>query len=257
MKSIVLPALLLVSSIVSALAITDAEITPTALVGKTLTFTIVNGNSPFATTGTWSGAFAASGNAFTATRITGDFVNISTTFTSALDGGYSVTSLAKIVEGQAPAKLTLYTVSGVGHYEVSIPNLFGAGQNGTFVFGTPVVTGPEIDVKLGTAALTDAVGNNSFGTVKAKKASKPQIVTIKNTGTTKLTGLAVSKSGKNASDFFITKLPKKSLAPGASMTFKTTFKPKAKGTKNAVIKIKSSDKNESPFDINVTGVATK
>lgn len=258
MKNLLLPAILFVSSLLPAFSITDADITPAALVGKTLTFTIVNGSSPFATTGTWSGNFAASGNAFTATNVTGDFVDISTTFTAGLDNGYSVVTLAKIVEGQNPAQLTLYTTSdGVGHYEVSIQDLNGTGQNGTFDFGLTVTKSPEISVKLGTSTLKDNKGKTDFGSVKAGKAGKAKTVTIKNTGAAKLTGLALSKSGKNASDFTLTKLKKTSLAPGASITFNATFKPKAKGAKNAVITIKSNDKDEKSFRIKVSGTATK
>lgn len=256
MKSVILPAILFASTLVSAFAITDAEITPAALVGKTLTFTIVNGGAPYATTGTWSGTFAASGNAFTAAKITGDFKDITTTYTTQPGNGTNFT-LANFVDGHTTTNLTLYTIAGIGHYEAYIDGLNGVSLNGTFVFGAPVVKGPEIDVKLGTTTLTDAVGKSDFGSVKAGKAAKAKTVTIKNTGTTKLTGLAISKAGKNAADFTVTKLAKTSLAPGASVTFKTTFKPKAKGTKNAIIKIKSNDKDESQFDIKVTGTATK
>lgn len=259
MKNILLPAILFVSSLLPAFSITDADITPAALVGKTLTFTIVNGSSPFATTGTWSGSFAASGDAFTATKVTGDFVDISTTFTAGLDNGYSVVTLGKIVEGQNPAHLTLYTTpDGVGHYEVSIQDLNGTGQNGTFDFGLiTVIKAPEISVKLGTSTLKDNKGKTDFGSVKAGKSGKPKTVTIKNTGAAKLTGITLSKNGKNAGDFVLTKLKKTSLAPGASMTFNATFKPKAKGAKNAVITIKSNDKDEKSFEIKVTGTATK
>lgn len=257
MKSIILPAALFVASLVPAFAITNAEITPAALAGKTLTFTIVNGKAPYATTGTWTGTFAASGNVFTAKKITGDFKDITTTYSAQGDSNYTSITLAKFVDGHTTTNLTLYTTDGIGGYEVSIPNLFNTSLNGTFVFGAPVVKLPEIDVKIGATTLKDAVGKNNFGKVKAGKTSVVKTVTIKNTGTAKLSGLAVSKTGKDAADFSVSKLSRTSLGPGASITLKATFKPKAKGTKNAVIIIKSNDKNESQFDIKVTGTATK
>jgi len=257
MKSLILPAILFVASLVPAFAITNAEITPAALAGKTLTFTIVNGKAPYATTGTWTGTFAASGNVFTAKKITGDFKDITTTYSAQADNNYTSITLAKFVAGHTTTNLTLYTMDGIGGYEVSIPNLFNTNLSGTFVFGAPVVKLPEIDVKVGTARLKDAVGKTNFGKVKVKKASTVKTITIKNTGTAPLTGLALSKTGKDAADFVVSKLTKKSLAPGASISLKASFKPKVKGTKNATIVIKSNDKDESQFDIKVAGTATK
>ena len=258
MKNIMLPAVLFASLFTPTFAITDAEITPAALVGKTLTFNIVNGGSPFATTGTWSGTFAASGGAFTATKITGDFANISTTYTAATSGTATDVMLAKFVEGRPATTLTLYIANGVGNYEAFIAGLNGVSLNGTFTFGTPPVSGPEISLQqpVGTE-LTDGGSKKSFGKVKIGKASTAKTFTLKNTGNAVLTGLALSKNGTNASDFTLSPLAKTTLAPGASLTFKATFKPKAKGVKNAVIKLKSNDKDESVFDIPVTGTAIK
>jgi Abnormal spindle-like microcephaly-assoc'd, ASPM-SPD-2-Hydin len=254
MKNIVLPAVLLASLLTPAFAITDAEITPAALVGKTLTFAIVNGGAPYASTGTWSGSFAASGGGFTAAKITGDFANISTTYTAAILGTFTEVALAKFVEGQAPATLLLYTLNGVGNYEAYINGLNGISLNGTFTFGTAVVPSSEISVQqpVGTE-LADGRSRKSFGPVKVGKVSAAKVFTIKNTGKAALTGLAISKSGKNSADFSTSALTKTRLAPGASMTFKASFKPKTKGVKKAVIQLKSNDKDESPFDIPVTG----
>ena len=77
--------------------------------------------------------------------------------------------------------------------------------------------------------------------------------TIKNTGGAALTGLAVSKSGANKGDFIVTSPAGTTLASGASTTFKVTFKPGAKGTRNAEIHVKSNDADENPFDIRLTG----
>lgn len=257
MKLLLLPVALLASSLTSAFAITDAEIAPAALVGKTLVFTIEYGGGPFATTGTWSGTLAASGNAFTAKKVTGDFVDVTTTFTTAVDGLFTNISLAKIVDGQAAGTIALYTDNGTGKWEGFID---GVGDNfhGTFVFGATQPKGSEINIQqpLGSE-LTDSKGKKSFGTAKVGKKGAVKTFTIKNTGTKKLTKIAVALSGKNAGDFTVTAPSKTSLAPGASTTFKATFKPKSKGTKNAVVLIKSNDKDESPFDVKVTGLGAK
>jgi hypothetical protein len=119
--------------------------------------------------------------------------------------------------------------------------------------GATTVTAPDIAVEQPVGSnLVDGSGKKSFGTVKlGKKVTKA--FTIKNTGTANLTGLAVVKKGTHAKDFVTTAPVAKVLAPGASTTFKVTFKPLAKGTRNAVVQIKSNDPNENPFDIKVTG----
>ncbi|MES2920054.1 MAG: choice-of-anchor D domain-containing protein [Verrucomicrobiota bacterium] len=256
MKIFPLAAAVFISALAPAFAITDAEIVPSALAGRTLTFTIVNGSAPYATNGTWSGAFAASGNAFAVTRITGDTVNISTTFSAALNGTFTEVSLAKFIEGQNPAVLTLYTMGGVGNWEVAVNGLFGTGLNGTFTFATAAKV-PEIDVLHDGDRLTDGSAKVGFGKVKIGKASPAEKIVIKNAGKAKLTGIGISKNGPDKGSFAVTALPKTSLAPGESMTVKVTFKPTSKGSKSAAIHISSNDGNESPFDIKLLGTGVK
>ncbi|MES2440426.1 MAG: choice-of-anchor D domain-containing protein [Verrucomicrobiota bacterium] len=260
MKNILLPAVLFVSLFLPALAITEAELAPGALAGKTLTFTVETGAPPFATSGSWTGNFGASpGNIFTKAVVTGDATNTTGTWTynSTFSGMYEYT-LTGFLSGQPDGVLTLWISGGAGRYEVFLTGVFGNSQTGGFTIGTAAVTGSEIGIQqpVGTD-LADGSSKKTFGSVKVGKSGKAKTFTIKNTGTTKLTGLAVAKSGKNAADFTVTPLTRTSLAPGASITFKANFKPKAKGTKNAFIKIKSNDKDESPFDIPVTGTAVK
>lgn len=108
-----------------------------------------------------------------------------------------------------------------------------------------------------TNELKDGSGSKSFSTVKIGKKGTAKTFTIKNTGGATLKNLAVALSGKHKKDFTVTALSKKSLAPGASTTFKVNFKPTAKGTRKATLQVKSNDKNESPFDIKLTGVGKK
>lgn len=256
MKLPLLVSAIVLTSLSPAFALTDADITPAALVGKTLTFTIENGGTPFASAGgTWSGTFAASGNAFTAKRKTGDFQDISTTYSAALDGTFTTVALAKIVKNQKPATLTLYTSSGVGHYEVSIQDLFGVSMNGTFTIGSPPpAKGPEIVVTQGKSGeLVDGNGSKKkIGSVLVHK-SISKTFTIKNTGTATLKNISIIVDGKNKSEFTVSSLGKTSVPKNQNTSFVVTFKPKSIGVKNAAIHIKSNDKDESPFDIKLTG----
>ncbi len=249
-----LAAALVFSTLVPAFAITEADFTPAALIGKTLTFTIVNGGAPYPTNGTWTGTFAASGNGFTVANVTGDMVPVSTTYSAAIDGMFTDVSLAKFVEGEAPAKISLFILEGVARYEVVINGVFGVSLNGTFTIGSSVPKGPEIgllDPK--GKAITDNKSKQNFGTVQTGKIGATRKYTLKNTGTAKLSGLAITKSGANKGDFIVTGLGATSLAPGKSTTFKLSFKPASTGVRNAVIKIASNDADESTFDLKVTG----
>lgn len=116
------------------------------------------------------------------------------------------------------------------------------------------VNAPEIAVEQPAGSgLTDASSKKSFGTVKVGRTGAPKTFTIRNKGSAKLSDLAVTLAGAQASDFVVTQPVKTTLAPGAATTFKVSFKPKAKGTRNATIRIKNNDANENPFRIQVTG----
>jgi hypothetical protein len=124
--------------------------------------------------------------------------------------------------------------------------------------GRAFVAGPEIAVQQPVGSeLADGKSKRSFGTVKVGKAGKAKAFTIKNTGTANLTGLKIARKGTHAKDFIVTAPLKTTLAPGASTTFKVTFKPTAAGTRKAAIQIKNNDANENPFDIILTGKAAK
>ncbi|MBK8038025.1 MAG: choice-of-anchor D domain-containing protein [Verrucomicrobiaceae bacterium] len=110
----------------------------------------------------------------------------------------------------------------------------------------------EVEQPVGNG-LVDGSATVSFGTV-ALGASVDRIFTIRNSGTTgTLTGLAVTKDGTAAVDYTLGTLGATSLLPGESTTFTVTYAPAAGGTRNAAIHIASSDGDENPFDITLTG----
>lgn len=253
MKLPSLVAAIVVSTLAPAFAITDADIAPAALAGKTLTFTIETAGGGFADTGTWSGTF---GNpTFTVTKLTGNTVNITTTHATTLSG-FTIVTLPQFLTGFGTTTITLYTSLGIGKYEVNFSPLDAAYQIGTFTIGSAAVKSPEIDILNDGKKLTDGTAKVSFGVAKLGKSSTEKFV-VKNTGKAKLTGLAITKNGTNKADFTVGALPKTSLAPGASMTVNVTFKPSSKGKKAAAIHLKSNDADESPFDIKLAGEGTK
>lgn len=124
--------------------------------------------------------------------------------------------------------------------------------------GTAFVNVPEIVVQQPAGSdLVDGATKKSFGTLVIGKTGTAKAFTIKNIGQANLTGLVLTKDGKQAKDFIITSPGKAVLAPGQSTTFKVKFKPTAAGVRNAAIHLKSNDANESPFDIKLTGTGAK
>jgi hypothetical protein len=124
--------------------------------------------------------------------------------------------------------------------------------------GLAVKQGPEISVQqpAGTQ-LVDGSAKKSFGTQSVGSAGSTRIFTIKNTGAANLTRLAITKNGSQIKDFSVSALAATTLAPGASTTFKVTFKPTAPGTRKAAIHIKSNDADEKVFDIKLSGQGVK
>ena len=253
MKLPSLVAAVIFSTLVPAFAITDAEITPAALAGKSLTFTIETAGGGFADTGTWTGTF---GNpTFTVTKLTGNTVNITTTHTTTLNG-FTIVTLPQYLAGSGTTTITLFTSAGVGRYEMNFSPVDAAYQIGTFTIGAAAAKSPEVNVLNDGDKLTDGSAKVGFGVVKAGKSVTEKFV-VKNTGKAKLTGLAVTKNGANKADFSVGALPKTSLAAGASMTVNVTFKPTSKGKKAAAIHLKSNDADESSFDIKLAGQGAK
>lgn len=76
---------------------------------------------------------------------------------------------------------------------------------------------------------------------------------IRNVGARKLTGLHAKISGGNSSDFIVKSLGKSSLAPGKAAVLEISFKAKEKGKRVSQLRIVSSDADEDPFEIEVSG----
>ena len=130
-----------------------------------------------------------------------------------------------------------------------INNPFNINLTGTGVAIAPVI-GMEQPVGTG---LTSGISTVPFGSSQTGVAV-PITFTIKNTGNTVLTGIAVTKDGTNAADFVVTALPPTSLAAGSTTTFEVTFTPSAVGTRVAALHIASNDLARNPFNMNLTGI---
>ena len=243
------------STVAPLFAITDADIAPAALAGKTLVFDIVNGGAPFATTGRFTGPFAASGDGFSLANVTGDTVAVTTTWSASASGGFTNCQIPGFIPGQSAATLTLYTQDGIGKYEVFISGVFGVSLNGTFTMGAPEAKAAEIAVSYRKTALRDGRSKLDFSTVPATKRgrSRTRLLTLSNTGDAPLRNLGFSVTGRYSGEFQVAAPKIGAIAPGGSITIRVTFTPESIGRHRAELHIHSNDKDENPFDIRLTG----
>lgn len=115
------------------------------------------------------------------------------------------------------------------------------------------LSAPEISVTLGSTPLADG-GGIDYGTISSGSSSIS--LTISNTGSADLTGIAASLAGTHSDEFSITTAPAATLAaPDGTTTLVVAFQPTSQGAKTATLRIASNDDDENPYDIILTGVS--
>jgi len=121
---------------------------------------------------------------------------------------------------------------------------------------TLFVSAADVDVEA-------PVGNNlvsgaslSFGTVSFDGYSIMPI-TVRNGGVVALSGILASLAGTDASMFQIITTPNGGLDVGRNTTLVVRFSPTAEGLRTATLNIASSDPDESPFAIELTGTGVQ
>ena len=116
-----------------------------------------------------------------------------------------------------------------------------------------VVAAPDIAIEQppGTNRL---IGSQiDFGT-HADGTTSSLAITISNTGSADLTGLAPTLSGPDAAQFSFGTLPVAPVAVGSSTTLTVNFSPTGTiGPRNATLRIPSNDPDEDPFTLYLTG----
>jgi hypothetical protein len=125
----------------------------------------------------------------------------------------------------------------------------------TIHLGGNGVASPRISVVRASGKnLKDGAAFISFGTTALNSPSASQVLTIRNSGTATLSNLAIVKNGLHVSDFSVSALKVKSLAPGATASIKIQFRARSTGTRWGAIHISSNDTAIPSFDIVLTGV---
>lgn len=173
------------------------------------------------------------------------------------DGGSTWLPLGpgtRIAGGWERAGLALPTSGRIRGRAVTIGGLYSGSSSiaeATFAFGVQ----PEITVEQPVLSGIADGGTKDFGSVTVS-TNPSATFTIRNTGAGELTGITVTKSGANATDFTLISVPAALLSGGSATTFTLRFSPATVGFRTAAIHIASNDADENPFDINLTGRGT-
>jgi len=169
-------------------------------------------------------------NTGTAT-LTGVAVSITGTNASSFSKT-STCGTSVLANGQCTITVTFKPVgTGALTAKVSVADN-AAGQPQTVTLnGTGVAAAPVVSLTPSTTL--PAFASTTVGTTDATK----QAITLKNTGTAALTGVAVSITGTNATSFSQTNTCGTSVAVGVQCTITVTFKPTAKGTLSGKVSI--------------------
>ncbi len=261
MKLPVLFAAFAITTVAPLFAVTEADIAPAELVGKTVLFEIVNGGAPYAATGSFSATFETLGNGLALEDLTGDTEATTltdTTYTASAADGTTEVRIPDFIAGQNDATLTLYVVDGEGRFEVTSTGSSDVSLNGTFNFSVMEVrgnVGPEIDVKQAKTVLKDGKSKVDFSTVLVTKKGKSRTKTfvIINSGNQPLKNLGYSVTGKNRKEFKVLSPRIGVLAPGGRVKIRVTFTPTEIGQRKAKLHILSNDEDESSFDVRLRG----
>jgi hypothetical protein len=112
-------------------------------------------------------------------------------------------------------------------------------------FAAPVAVALILAVPSASAASTLGfhltVPSGAFGSHAVGTTSAAEVETLKNTGTETLTGIKVSLSGGNPSDFLMSNGCGSTLPRGKSCKITIRFRPRAKGLRTARFQVSTKD----------------
>jgi len=160
---------------------------------------------------------------------------------SRISGGWQLSGLSLPFSGQIRAR-------------ARTPGGFANGSGGLPETITPFGgIEPEIGVERSGVPLASGESADFGGLMTGTTSSAT--FTIRNTGISNLTGVAVTVGGTHATDFVVTASPSEVVTtPNGSTTFVVSFTPSEDGIRNAVLSIASNDSNENPYLINLSGI---
>lgn len=209
-------------------------------------------------TSVWAGGAGGailrlSGSTWTAqtSGVTGGVVALTGTSTTSLWAGAGAAILGGNGSTWAPDGATGVGLNVVGAFALSPAAVYLSTNSGMLFTNQPAQV-PQITVERSAVGVNSGEGVMDFGMMEVTR-NETFTITVRNTGTVDLEGLALSKDGTHAADFTLGALTAPTLAPGDSMDFTVTFAPSAKGARTANVRLASNDPTESSFLIRVMG----
>lgn len=163
---------------------------------------------------------------------------------------------ARIGDGTSIGRLTPMAVStasgtsALSGQRVSSLGADGAGVHTLALFGT---TPAEIEVELVGSEVTTLADNAStvdYGTALAKVHT----FRVRNSGGLPLVGVSAAVAGAEPGGYVVLSQPAAIVSAGAESIFQVAFLPEGAGPKNAILQISSTDEDEQPFYIILTGI---
>lgn len=193
---------------------------------------------------------------------TGDAaLTISSASISSGSSDYSVTIQPTTAAIAAAGSTTLTvrlspTSAGAKNATLRIASDANSPNNNYDISLTATAVAPDISVEQPASTVIADGGTKGFGSVQVGNNSSLTF-TIKNPGTSNLTGLGVTIDGTDGSNFSVTSTATSPVAPAGSTTFTVRFAPLIAGTKTAAVHIASNVAGtKSIYDINLTATAT-
>ena len=137
-------------------------------------------------------------------------------------------------------------------YMIALDGKAGAAGDG-FITWELQPGAPEITIEYpASTSLTDGSSTLNFGNVEAT-TSEEFTLTIANSGTAVLSGLATSLTGSDTSEFSVSSPANTALSPGQSTIITIQYQPGSTGSHSATLLVASNDADEDPFDISISG----
>ena len=124
--------------------------------------------------------------------------------------------------------------------------------------GTLAIHSPQGNISVSLAgtgiapAVTFSAPSITFPSQTVGVASSPQMINLQNTGNATLTGIAISVTGTNASDFAETTSCGTTLAAGSSCPISIVFTPDGAGARTATLQV-ADNASGSPQSVPITG----
>lgn len=162
--------------------------------------------------------------------------------------GLSVAISGNTVVAGAPSESS--GSSGVN----STPNDNALWAGAAYVFN--ITADPEIALRSPVGlALSSGTSTYDFslGTAGSLALGTPETFVIHNYGSSELLLQEISTGGTHSADFLLDLIGTDQVAPGESREILIWFRPMALGPRTATLSITSTDSDESPFTINLTG----